>query len=241
MTDAAVALDVLAGYDSSDPGSASRAHTPVAPGVVAGDIAPPRLGIVSGDIERSASVEVQAHTFEAIEYLRQGGNWVELFDLPISYLAIRDATLLVNQVECAAVHRKVFRERPDEYTPKVRAQIECGELIPASAYMQAQRLRRQFRRDMDEMMRSLDALILPAAPTPAPADLATTGDPSFCAPWSAAGLPSIAIPTGISQGGLPLGVQLVGRGFDDARLLRAARWVERRLDYRPKLPPLVAG
>jgi Asp-tRNA(Asn)/Glu-tRNA(Gln) amidotransferase A subunit family amidase len=238
VTDAAVALDVLAGYDEADPGSASRRHGPVAPQLVSSDSEPPRLGIVSGDIERSTSVELQAHMFEAIEYLRQGGQWVELFDLPISYLRIRDALLLVDIVETAAVHRKIFRERPEDYSPGVRAKIECGELVPASAYVSAQRLRRQFRQDMDGMMRSIDALIMPAAPGPAPADLTTTGDPAFCAPWSAAGLPAIAIPTGISQGGLPLAVQLVGRGFDDARLLRAARWVEERLAYRPSLPPL---
>lgn len=238
VTDAAVALDVIAGHDSIDPGSSHREHRPVTPQLVSSGITAPRLGIVSGDIERSTPVELQAHMFEVIEFLRQGGNYVELFDLPVSYLAIRDATLLVDLVESSAVHKKTFFERPDDFTPSVRTKIECGELISASSYLKAQQMRRQFRADMDAMLQSFDALIMPAAPGPAPSDLSTTGDPSFCAPWSAAGLPAIAIPTGISQGGLPLGVQLVGRGFDDARLLKAARWVEERVAFKTTLPPL---
>jgi Asp-tRNA(Asn)/Glu-tRNA(Gln) amidotransferase A subunit family amidase len=181
---------------------------------------------------------MQAHMFEVIELLRQGGNWVELFDLPISYLYIRDAKVAIESVEAAEVHRQLFSEHVTEYGPKARAKIETGQLIPGTAYVQGQRLRRQFRRDIDEGMASLDALIMPAATGPAPRDLSSTGDPAFYSPWSTAGLPTITVPTGISRNGMPLGVQLIGRGHDDARLLRAARWVEERVDYTPELPPL---
>ena len=238
VTDAAVLLDVLSAHDSADPASVTRERRPVAPQLVDRDRAAPRLGIVSGDYERTASVEMQAHMFEVIEFLRQGGNWVELFDLPVSYVNIKDAQLVINNVEAAAVHRKLFAERPDDYAAKARTAIECGELVPAPAYVQAQRLRRQFRSDMDEVMTAIDALIMPAAAGPAPSDLSTTGDPAFYSPWTAAGMPAITIPTGISRAGMPLGVQLVGKGFDDAGLLKAALWVEERLNFTPVLPPL---
>jgi aspartyl-tRNA(Asn)/glutamyl-tRNA(Gln) amidotransferase subunit A len=94
---------------------------------------------------------------------------------------------------------------------------------------------------MDEIMTAVDALIMPAAAGPAPADLSTTGDTAFYSPWSAAGMPAISVPTGLSRAGMPLGVQLVGKGFDDAGLLRAARWVEERIAYSPVLPPLAGG
>jgi Asp-tRNA(Asn)/Glu-tRNA(Gln) amidotransferase A subunit family amidase len=242
VTDAAVLMDVLSGFDPTDPASLpSAGHGNVAAILTDGAFGAeqgPKLGIISGDIERSTSTEMQAHMFEVIELLRQGGNWVELFDLPISYLYIRDAKLAIDSVETAEVHRQVFSERPGDYGPSSRAKIETGDLVPATAYVQAQRLRRQFRRDMDEGMSSLDALIMPAAAGPAPRDLTTTGDPAFYSPWTTGGLPSITVPTGMSRSGLPLGVQLIGKGHDDAGLLRAARWVEERVAYSPQLPPL---
>ena len=82
---------------------------------------------------------------------------------------------------------------------------------------------------------------MPAAAGLAPKDLTTTGDTAFYSPWTTAGLPSITIPTGISRDGMPIGVQLIGRGHDDAGLLRAARWVEERVAYTPELPPLAAA
>ena len=100
-------------------------------------------------------------------------------------------------------------------------------LIPAAAYVQAQRLRRRFRSDMDWALRRYDALLAPATPTPAPGDLSTMGDPMFQSPWTVAGLPVVTLHTGLSGRGLPLAVQLVGRGFDDERLLVVAAWAER--------------
>ena len=245
VTDAAVLMDVLSGFDPTDPASVpTPGQGNIAAALTDGAFSAgqgPKLGVVSGDIERSTSTEMQAHMFEVIELLRQGGNWVELFDLPISYIYIRDAKLVIDSVETAEVHRRVYSERSEDYGSSARAKIETGHLIPGTAYVEGQRLRRQFRRDMDEGMASLDALIMPAASGPAPRNLATTGDPAFYSPWTTAGMPSITVPTGISRGGLPLGVQLVGKGHDDAGLLRAARWVEERVAYASQLPPLAQG
>lgn len=236
VEDAAVVLDVLAGHDPRDSGCANLPYAPVA-GDMEAEGWSPRIGIVAGDFERSASAETQAHTFTVIEALRINGAVVELLDLPVSYLGIREAQVVIDYTETAAVHRDTHATRADEYGPNVRSRIESGELIPAVAYAQAQRHRRKFRSDMDQTMLAVDALIMPAAAGPAPADLSTTGDPGFYSPWTVAGLPAITIPTGLSKSGLPLGVQLVGKGFDDATLLRTARWVENVLDFDPGVPP----
>ena len=108
-------------------------------------------------------------------------------------------------------------------------------LIPAVTYLQAQRLRRQFRQDLTALAESVDALLTPATPAPAPRDLTTTGDAAFQAPWTSAGLPTITIPSGLAGDGLPLGIQLAGPPWAEGRLLAVAGWCEAALgvDLRP--------
>lgn len=98
--------------------------------------------------------------------------------------------------------------------------------------MQAQRLRRQFRHDMVEMVERVDVVLTPATPEPAPRDLTTTGDPVFQSAWTSSGLPTIAIPTGLSQAGMPLAIQLAGLPFQEGKLLAAASWCEAALGVR---------
>jgi amidase len=78
---------------------------------------------------------------------------------------------------------------------------------------------------MTEMYKATPAILVPAAAGPAPAGLASTGDPRMNAPWTALGTPAISIPMGKSNG-LPLGLQLTADRGDDTRLLQAARWIE---------------
>jgi aspartyl-tRNA(Asn)/glutamyl-tRNA(Gln) amidotransferase subunit A len=99
-------------------------------------------------------------------------------------------------------------------------------LVPAVQYLQAQRLRREFRRDLVALLAEVDVALMPTTPAPAPQDLNTTGDAAFQAPWTSAGLPTISIPSGLSQSGLPLGVQLAGLPFQEGKLLACARWCE---------------
>jgi len=81
----------------------------------------------------------------------------------------------------------------------------------------------------------VDALLMPAAAGPAP-ERASTGDPTFNAPWSGIGVPSIALPTGLAADGLPRGTQLVGAAFAEARRLAAARWVEAAVGFAAAPP-----
>jgi Asp-tRNA(Asn)/Glu-tRNA(Gln) amidotransferase A subunit family amidase len=82
-----------------------------------------------------------------------------------------------------------------------------------------------------------DALLSPTASGPAPRGLSSTGDAFFCAPWSFAGMPSIALPSGVGPEGLPWSVQLSGGLFAEPRLLSAARWCEAVLGF-PAAPAL---
>jgi aspartyl-tRNA(Asn)/glutamyl-tRNA(Gln) amidotransferase subunit A len=126
----------------------------------------------------------------------------------------------------AAFHADMFMTQRHQYRPHIRASIESGMVIPGVEYLRAQRLRRLFQDDVSQMFQAVDVLLTPATPAPAPRDLTTTGDASFQAPRTYAGVPAIALPRGLSGAGMPMGIQLIAPHAQEDRLLRAARWCE---------------
>ena len=228
VVDAAVMLQATAGYDDKDPGSANV----VVPNYLEemdklSD--PPRIGLIREFYSDRSSAEVWKHTEDIAQRLAQGGAEIVEIGLPESFATAHDCQTIVSNVECAAFHEQWYRCRADDYGASIRAYIEMGMLIPGIRYVQAQRLRRQFRRDMVEMVKQVDAVMTPTAPSPAPLGQDSTGDPVFQQPWSSSGLPSIAVPSGLSSAGLPLSVQFGGLPFKESALLAAARWCESTL------------
>lgn len=235
VADAALLLQAMAGYDAKDPGSADR-PVPDYSAEMARWEGPPRIGLLNkGYFFDRATDEVRRHTETAAQELARAGAVIEERELPASFATAADCQRLVMNVECAAFHERWFRHRAEEYGPRLRANIEMGMLIPAVTYLQAQRLRRQFRQDLTALAESVDALLTPATPAPAPRDLTTTGDAAFQAPWTSAGLPTITIPSGLAGDGLPLGIQLAAPPWAEGRLLAVAGWCEAALgvDLRP--------
>jgi Asp-tRNA(Asn)/Glu-tRNA(Gln) amidotransferase A subunit family amidase len=147
-------------------------------------------------------------------------------------LAIHRVTM---QSEAAAVHAGWIADRAESYGPRIRAEAMVGQLIPAPAYLHAQRLRGRLGAQVDALVNGLDALLLPTASNVAPTP-ETTGDNSFQAPASLLGLPSISLPSGLNADGLPFGTQLVAARFDEAGLFRAARWCEQVLGWNSRPP-----
>ncbi|HEY6103212.1 MAG TPA: amidase [bacterium] len=198
---------------------------------------PPRFCIPRAWVDSVATPGVRTHLDEVAELLRRAGGVVDDVMLPPGGAQIETDGRLVLRVEVAAYHSRWFSEHAAEYAPKIKELIESGLLVPAIDYIRAHEARYQFRREMGSIFSRYDALLLPSAPAPAPPlSENTTGDPVFCAPWSFAGLPSIALPSGITPGGLPLSVQLVGAAAADAELLELARWCEARLGFSAAPP-----
>ena len=172
---------------------------------------------------------MQRHTEEVAQKLAQAGAVIEEVPLPESFGTAHSCQRLVSNVEAAAFHQEWYRDRAEEYGPRIRSNIEMGLLVSGVDYLQAQRLRRQLRKDLSEMVRRVDAVLMSTTPAPAPQDLTTTGDAVFQAPWTSAGLPTITIPSGLAGSGLPLGIQLAGLPFAEGQLLGVARWCEEAL------------
>ena len=112
----------------------------------------------------------------------------------------------------------------------MRSLIERGREVRVVDYQRALRGIPQIVESFDEMFRErYDAILTPAAPGSAPKGLGSTGDPGFCTLWTLCGMPAVTLPLMQAAGGLPIGVQLVGRRNFDARLLRTARWLAGRV------------
>lgn len=236
VEDAAIVLGVMAGHDPHDP-SSSTEPVPDYRGELDSLQGPPRIGLIRQFFLERCDEEVRKHTEDIAQRLSQAGAAIEEIELPDSFDTCYAAHRIVMNVECAAFHEEFFKERADDYGPRIRGAIQWGMLIPAVRYLQAQRMRRSFREEMAAMASRVDALLTPTALGPAPKDLNTTGDPVFQSPWTSAGLPTVTIPSGLSQSGLPLGIQLEGTPFGEPRLLAVARWCEAALGVE-LVPPL---
>lgn len=233
VEDAALVLGVIAGHDSRDPQSL-KADVRDYLAALATRLERPHLGLLPDFLAR-AEPAVRAHVEGIAQQAAAAGADVRELRFPCDIdllLAVQSITM---QVEGAAVHAAwIARDRTD-YSPRIRANVMLGQVLPSWAYLQAQRLRRRFAAQVEPLLDGIDALLLPTASNLPPGP-ETTGDPSFQAPWSLLGLPSISLPSGMSEEGLPFATQLVGRALDEPTLLRAAHWLEQMVGFQAQPP-----
>lgn len=229
VEDLALALSILAGPDPHDPTTAS-ARLGDYRAAARRPAAPPVIGVVE-DFFLAAEPAVRDQISEAIDRLEGAGARLRTVRLGTPLGLVVDAQQTIMQVEAAEIHRDLHAELADQYAPRVRALVEGGQLVPATFYLRAQRLRRRFRAEIEAVLRDVDCLAMPTASN-LPPDRTTTGDRSFQAPWSLIGLPALTMPAGLVNG-LPCGLQLVTAAWEDAKLLGIARWAEEIL---PPLP-----
>ncbi len=225
VEDCALALAVLVG---GDPAPADYVGAVVDP-------AAPRLGVLAPFLARTTP-EMGKHLEAVTRGLAAAGALLEDVTLPAAFASIYDVGATVLRAEAAAAHAPLFPAHAAEYPPKIKELIELGHAISAPVYLAAQAARRQVREAVGAIAARYDAFLLPTIGAPAPRGLGSTGDPSFCSPWSFLGMPAITLPTGV-EGGLPLAVQLVAAPWSEARLLAAAAWCERVVGFAAG-PPL---
>ena len=241
VEDSAYMLQALAGHDPKDP-TTSTAPVPDYSRSLREDgkgltIGVPRHFFFSP--HPSVNSEVVATVEKGLTALQDlGANLVEVTIPSLDH--VRAANLVIMLSEAFAFHEKNLKTRPQDFGEMVRARFRIGGLFSSSDYIQAQRVRKLIKRDFADVLRKVDLLVTPTMTQPAAAfegydATSTVRGPSFTAPFNVTGLPAISIPCGFTASGLPVGMQIAGKPFDEPTVIQAAytyqqhaRWFERR-------------
>jgi Asp-tRNA(Asn)/Glu-tRNA(Gln) amidotransferase A subunit family amidase len=227
LEDIALTMDAIAGYDPQDPDTrpmAARNFRQIA-GEEFG--LAPRFAFVRTPVWDKAD----AGTHDAFEQLAQEfGDDCFTYDLPERYGDAWFAQRAIMAAEMAHNLGKLADRGDDLVSAQFHALIAEGRKVTAAEYLAAVALAGALRDGLVELFQQeCTAIITPATAGAAPKGLAATGDPAFCSLWSLTGLPAVTLPLLADDGGMPIGVQLVGPPGDDARLLRTANWLVERV------------
>ncbi len=250
VSDCAAVLGAVAGEDPRD-STSGRVSVPDYLVALEDGVAGKRVGISDAYLRRSVDPEVQGLVEAAIKVLEQLGAVIEEVTLPPPSDAVA-ALLGILMPEATVYHLPWLRERPEDYSPAVRERLELGAITPAVSYIEAQRVRRRITDDMLGVLDRVDLIAMPTSPTPATLldqDLVTSdeADPellaaliNFTGPFDLTGLPAVSVPCGFTAGNLPVGMQLVGRPYDEANLLAVAHAYEQANRWHQRLPAMLA-
>ena len=249
VADAAVCLNALAGYDPRDPGSVdvpAEDYTQA----LGQDVKGLRIGVPKNYYFDNCDPEVEAAVRAAIDLFAAEGAVVSEVEIPYAdqIMAVEFALCLA---EASEYHRIMLRDNPDLYTADVRSFLEAGELMPATRYVQALRVRQLMQRAWAKMYDGIDLIVAPAVPSPATRIGQETVDwgngteepvtPVFVrlsAPANVTGLPSIATPCGFTAAGLPVAFQAIARPFGEATSIRLCDAYQTMTDWGTRRPEL---
>ena len=244
VEDAALMLQVIAGYDAKDP-TTSRTAVPNYSASLSEDVKGLTIGVPRHhffDKESGADTETLSVVDKALGALEgMGARLVEVTLPSLEYAWIANMTIMLS--EAFAYHRENLRSQPDHFGQIVRMRFYLGGLFSAGDYVQAQRVRSRVKREFAETLRDVDVLATPTSFRPAATfkefdTVALIMTPSFTAPFNQAGLPAISVPCGFNSAGLPIGLQIAGRPFDEPTVLRVAKAYEQHARWSDTRPPL---
>lgn len=197
---------------------------------------PLRMGLLETYFLDQADSQVIKGMRDAVARLQAAGAQISAVDLPAEFRGVHRMHRILMAGGAAVHHREQFQSHSGQYGREIAALLREGLAIDPAVYQRALDHQQLLRREISEVFRSVDMLVTPATPTPAPT-LESTGDPKFNSPWSYTGLPSVSLPCAVSDRGLPMSLQIIGPFGADDQLLAAAQWIETQLafDRRPSL------
>ena len=221
LADCALILDVLAGYDAEDPDSRPLASPAFRALAAEKPPAPPRLAFVRTPVWDKADDEART-AFEAL--VKRLGDAVKAVDLPETFAAAWADQRVIMYTDMAHNFGALVERGGDVSSKQLRDLVAEGNQTNALRYLAARDGAVRYRAGLSDILKDYDAILTPSAPGVAPKGTAT-GNPVFNTLWTLTGLPAVSLPLLSGEGGMPIGVQLVGAFGDDARLLRTAHWL----------------
>jgi len=226
LDDTALLAETLAGWDADDPDTRPRAAIPFRDIAAQEPPLDPQLAFVKPGVWDRVDEESREAFAELAAQLKD-----RMFDveLPSSTAEALEWHRTIMQAEMAANLDREFEQGADKLSESLRTQLQRGREVSALDYQRALARIPLLNSGFDEIFERCSAFITPSAAGTAPRGLESTGDPAFCTLWTLCGMPSLNLPLMRGENGLPIGVQLVGKRGDDARLLRTARWLLSRV------------
>jgi aspartyl-tRNA(Asn)/glutamyl-tRNA(Gln) amidotransferase subunit A len=246
VQDCALLLGLMAGADPDDP-TAVAGPLPDYRAATQAPIKGLTIGVPTAFYVDDLDPEVARVLDETIAVLKGEGAEIVQVELP-EQRQLTAACQLVLAVEAAAFHKRWMIERPQDYGPQVLMRLQNGLAIPGVSYLEVMRWRGPALSAYLAAVAGVDAVIAPVAPVAAPtiaeSDVGNSPDAEaviqrltrFTRPVNYLGLPSLAIPSGFTSGGLPVAMQLIGRSFDEAMLLRIGAAFQRATDFHDRVP-----
>jgi len=244
--DCALMLHAIAGYDPADP-TTSVLPVPDYAAALTGDVKGLRVGLLRAHFTDVAAPEVRDAVEAAAKRLEQAGAVVDELNLTqVTHVAAASSAIVAS--EALAYHATWMRSRPQDYQPDVRERLRMGAFISGAHYVRAQQVRALVRSEIDAALARRDVLLAPATPIPAPVlgeRETTLGDGQsdvrsalirLTRPFNFSGHPTCAAPCGFTGAGLPIGLQVVGRPFDEAAVLRVVDAYQRLTDWHTRRP-----
>jgi aspartyl-tRNA(Asn)/glutamyl-tRNA(Gln) amidotransferase subunit A len=243
VADVAMLLQAVAGYDPADPASAD-VQVPEYLSALTGSAHGIRIGVPRSDLEKTEGIEpdVLEAFYEAVDVLGKLGAELRDVEIPIiDHARVVQPTIML--AEAATFHERWLRDRRHEYGRSFRDRVTSGLFYSATDYIQALRGRALVCRELEALMATVDLIAAPTVPRAAPTYAEDADTPArlrghFTGIFNLTGQPSISVPCGFDHRGLPIGLMLSGRAFDERSVFRAADAYERATDWHLRRPPL---
>jgi aspartyl-tRNA(Asn)/glutamyl-tRNA(Gln) amidotransferase subunit A len=252
VSDAALVLGAMSGYDRRDPASVDMPVPDFLAGITDG-VAGTRIGIPSNFYTHNVQPQVTEVAHRAAEALERLGAILVEVEVPLAEYVLPVEWAILT-AEASAYHMDSTRQSPELFTDEVRTLVEAGEAILATDYINAVRLRTRIQEGWRDMYSTIDVLLAPTVPGVA----SLRSDPFFhwedgtvegstsaysrmSAPANVTGLPALQVPAEFSAEGLPIGVQIIGKPFCEAEILRVGYALEQSSDVVGRIAPVVAA
>ncbi len=266
VTDAAIMLNAIAGHDPLDSTSANLPAPDFTRAFKKKDLKKLKIGVPQEFFAEGLDPDVEQAVRAAIDELKNLGGEIKEISLPTTDYAVAIYYLIATAEASSNLARfdgvkyglrtkqtrdlldMYMKTRQEGFGPEVKRRIMLGTYALSAGYYdayygKAQSARTMTKQDFDEAFKEVDLIVTPVTPTPAFKLGAKSEDPLqmylsdiFTISVNLAGLPAMALPCGFSKTGLPIGLQLIGRPFEEETILRAARVYEQATEWRLKRP-----